>query len=755
MALQEVKKKKIKVPKVVNGIDTLVEIEVEDTGGPVWGPKDAHTILNHDILRLDGPAKVNGKAKYSYDVRLPGMLYGQMLRPPFPSAEIVRIDTSAAEKINGVKVVIVADAGGKPKTEVKHEGDWVAAVAAITPEIAEDALHAIKVEYKKRPHAVKPRQAIREGAPRVFDNLESNLRKGGTTGDAGEVEAALEKCDAVVEHEFLSLFQHHLCLETHGVVVDYRGGDTATVYASTQHTFSVNDEAAKELGLKGAEAVTSVVEYMGGGFGSKFGLDLPGMIACRLSKKAQAPVKMMLTRTDEFLAAGNRSGFWIKAKAGATKDGKLMALHALQRRLGGVGGGSQPGLPYVYRAEKVYRETAALHTNHDGSRAMRAPGHPQASFAMEAIMDDLAYAIGMDPIEFRKKNLPVREADQAAYVRQLDAGAKAIGWERRPQKPGGGEAYGPYKSLKRGFGCGIATWGGGGGPTCKVDVFIQLDGGVVVQVGTQDLGTGTRSYTAGIVAEEFGLPVSAVQERIGRSTYGMANGSGGSTTVASLAPAVKDAAFNARIQLFEKVAAALSVPSADLIAKDGKIASTKDPSKSLTWKQACATLGMGGVSARGEWKPGLSGAGVHGAYFAEVEVDTDTGQVRVLKMVGVQDCGLCLNRKATESQINGGMIQALGYALTEEHVTDAETGNMMNPNMDDYKLPGCFEMPELVPIIDDGDTREVVIGMAEPAIIPGHSAIANAIHSACGVRITSLPITPDKVLNGLEELRKG
>ena len=732
------KKKKIKVPKVVNGIDTLVEIEVDDTGGPTWGPRDAHTILNHNIERVDGPAKASGAAKYTYDVRVPGMLYGCILMSPYASADIVSVDTSAAEKMEGVKAVTAL--GTK---EVKYEGDPVAAVAAITPEIAEDAVRAIKVKYAKRPHAVTYEQAIKPNAPAVYKNAPQNVRQQGKRGNRANAEAALAKADVTVEYEFVIGMQHHVCLETHGVMVDYDGGDSATVYASTQGTFTIPPDAAGALGLK-AEKITAIVEYMGGGFGSKFGIDLPGQIACRLSKMAKAPVRMMLSRPQEFLAAGNRNGAWQKVKAGATKDGKLVAMIAEQYDLGGLGEGGLAGLPYIYAVPAVYQESNSLHTNQDSSRAMRGPGHPQASFAMESIMDDLAAKVGMDPIEFRKQN-----TNNPFYHRQLDMGAKELGWERRPKTPGGGTAYGQYKSLKRGMGCGCATWGGGGHPECQVDVFIKPDGSIAVQVGTQDLGTGSRTYTAGIVAEEFGLPVSAIETRIGNSKYGQANASGGSTTTASLAPAVKVAALNAKTQLFTSVAPMLGVKPDELMAGAGKIYASKDPNKALTWKQACATLGTSGISARGEWSNALAGNGVHGAQFAEVEVDVETGHVRVLKMVGVQDCGLPMNRRAVQSQLNGGMIQGMGYALLEEHWVDANTGNMLNTSMDEYKVPGTMEIPEMVALIDDGDTREVVIGMAEPAAIPGASAIANAVFNACGARITSLPITPDKVLTAL------
>lgn len=747
MALQEKKKRKIKVPKVVNGVETFEEIEVEDTGGPTWGPKNKHTILNHAIERVDGPAKVTGTAKYTHDIRLPGMLYGRILRSPYASAELKDIDVSQAEKINGVKAIITFG----PKT-LKYEGDPVAAVAAITPEIAEDAIRALKATYEKTPHVVTAEQALAPNAPKVFskdDDIKGNIRPAGRAGDSDEVEAAFKQCAAVVERTYDITMQHHACLETHGMTVDYRGGDTATIYASTQGTFSIPGEAARELGLKDQSAVTAIVDYMGGGFGSKFGIGLEGQMACQLSKKTNAPIKLMFTRVDEFLMAGNRSGSLQTLKAGVSKEGKILAMSAKQYKLSGLSEGSLAGIPYIYRPEKFFREMATLHTNQDGSVAMRGPGHPEASYPMESMMDDLAAAINMDPVAFRKQNVP-----EPYYHRQMDKGAQVIGWEKRPAKPGGGEAYGPHKSLKRGFGCALATWGGGGFPSCKVDIFIKQDGAIAVQVGTQDLGTGTRTYTAAIVAEELGLPVKQVEARIGSSRYGAANPSGGSTTTGSLAPAVKTAAYNAKMQMFQKIAPVLGVKPEELEARDGKFVSITDPTKSLTWKQACAALGMAGLQSHGEWDAKLQGSGVHGAQFAEVEVDTETGRVRVLKMVAVHDCGLALNRVAVESQINGGMIQALGYAITEKTVVDPLTGNMLNPSLEEYKIPGTFEMPEFIPIIDDDDPREVPIGVAEATSTPGAGAIGNAVFNACGVRVTSLPITPDKILDGLKALAK-
>lgn len=724
-------KKKIRVPRVVNGVEQMVEIEVDADSGPGWGPNDKHRLLNHRITRVDGPLKAAGAARYTYDQRLPGMLYGRILRCPHGHARVTKLDTEAASKIPGVKAIVPA-----PLTEVRFAGAPVAAVAAVTPEIAGDALRAIKVTYEVLPHVVHADAAMRPDAPKVVAE-ENNVQEKAKNGDPAKTEAAFATADAIVEAEYITPRIHHACLETHGMVVDYRGGNEATIYASTQGTFTIPADAAKELGLD-QSAVVSRVEHMGGGFGSKFGIGTEGMFACRLSKAAKAPVKLMLTRYDEFVMAGNRSASLQKLKAGAKNDGTIVALKAVQYRLGGIGQGSQAGQPYIYSMGETYREMFALHTNEDSGIAMRAPGHPEASFAAESLIDELAYKIKMDPIVFRKKNLR-----DEVYHRQLDRGAKEIGWSRRNPVAGGNP--GP---LKRGMGCAVGTWGGGGNNQCKVDVTISRDGSVLVAVGTQDLGTGTRTYTRMIVAEEFGLGIGDVKEQIGSSKLGSANPSGGSTTAASLSPSVKDASIKARLMMAERVAPLLGNPKPEeVVFSDGKVSAK---GQSLSWKQACAALPAAGITSHGEWRADLQSRGIHGVCFAEVEVDVETGHVKPIKMVHVQDGGLPLNRLTLESQINGGMIQSLGMALWEERVMDAQLGMQLNPGFGDYKLPGSLEMPEMVPIIDDDDKREAVIGVAEGCIIPALGAIANAVFNATGLRIRELPITPDKILMGTQ-----
>ena len=736
------KKKKIRVPRVVNGIEQMVEIEVDDVAGPGWGPNDKHTLLNHRLTRVDGPLKVTGNAIYTYDVRLPKMLYGRILRCPHGHARVKKVDSAAALAMPGVKAVIQA-----PLTEFRFAGSPVAAVAATTPELAHDAVRALVIDYEVLPHVVMAADALKPDAPEVLPKNpgkpdEKNLRLANKSGDADKVEAALKNCDAVVEAEYLTPRIHHACLETHGLVVDYSGGGSATIYATTQGTFTIPKDAADALGLP-ESSVTATVQHMGGGFGSKFGIGIEGGLACLLSKETKTPVKLMLTRYDEFVMAGNRSGSWQKFRAGANKDGTLVAVKARQYRLGGVGRGSQAGQPYaVYSAGEVYREVYSLHTNEDSSIAMRAPGHPQASFAMESLLDELAYKIGMDPVAFRKKNMRDK-----VYHRQLDRGAREIGWEKRNGNPGGGA--GPRQ---RGMGCAAGTWGGGGNDRCKVDVTVSRDGSVVVAVGTQDLGTGTRTFTRAIVAEELGLQIKDVVEQIGNSKLGSANDSGGSTTAASLSPSVKDAAIKTRLALAERLSPLLGNAKPEEISFTG--GNIIGGGKSLSWKQACTALPAAGVTAHGVWRSDLQATGVHGVSFAEVEVDIETGKVQPIKLIQVQDGGLPLNRLTMESQINGGMIQALGMAFWEGRVMDAQLGLQLNPGFGDYKLPGSLEMPELVPIIDDDDKREVVIGIAEAAIIPALGALANAVFNACGVRVRELPITPDKILMGLMAERR-
>lgn len=708
--------------------------------GPAWPAHSDLAVLNHDLVRVDARAKVTGQARYTHDVRVEGMAYARLLLAPVPALVIKKIDVAPALKIPGVLGAIVLE-----DARTRWLGEPIAAVAATTPERAEDGLRAIVFEYEKDRWAVDEAQATAANAPLVGEKAP----KVATNGDENAAREALKSAAAVVTGTYSVPVQHHASLETHGVVVDYRGGDEATVYCSTQSTFSFAPEAAEFLGLK-ASRVTGMVEYMGGGFGSKFGLGIEGRAACELSKAIKRPVHLMMSRSDEFLAAGNRTGARATLELGAASDGTLVGLISKRHKFGGVNDGSLAKHPYIYSVGKTYSSTTPVPMNLDGNRAMRAPGHPQSSFLMESAIDELAYQLALDPLEMRKKNLK-----DPVYARQLDRVAREIGWTEHPHKTKPGDAK---ANLCVGIGFAVSIWGGGGGEGTEVEVRIERDGSVSASVGTQDLGTGSRTYVAAITAEELGLRLEDVTAHIGSTKLGAATGSGGSTTTASLASAVKVAAYNAARAFADALAPTFGIEAERVTFRGGKVSDARGEKPALTWKQACATLPADGLRAKGDlrkksaWQEAhvaaLSASGIHGAGAAKVEVDTQTGRVRVLEMVAMHDCGLPLNRKAIQSQINGGMVQALSYALLEERVIDSALGTMLNPSFEDYKLASSLEMPKMTSIIDDEDQRGV-IGIAEATCIPGHSAIANAVFNACGARVRSLPITPDKVLAAL------
>ena len=707
-----------------------------DEGAPSWGAREDHTVLHKDTPRVSAAEKVRGTAEYSMDKRPEGLLYGRLVCVQIPNAE-VSVDLTPALAIDGVEAAVVLREG-----RTRYNGQAVAAVAARTPELAEDGARAVQLDVTAHSWGVTHAQATAERAPQVDEERPNRGPRGrrGTHGDEEATAAALEGAEVVVETEYYVPVQHHASLEPHGVVADFRGGDEATVYASTQVVFGIPGSAARELGLKRRD-VRCVTEHMGGGFGSKFSMDVAGRAACKLAKETGKPVYLFNDRVQEFQTAGNRSGSLQTLRAGAKADGTLCGLHTVMDKLGGLGRGPGARQPYIYEVESSYTAEFAVHTHTDSSRAMRAPGHPQVSFAIESTLDQLAYGLGMDLVEIRKRNLA-----SDVYHRQLDRVAREIGWDDHPHRtaPGRGDGW-----TAEGIGFGVATWGGGGRPGAGAEVRIDPGGGVVASIGVQDIGTGVRTLVSMIAAEELGLRAEDVLPRIGDTSLPQGVGSGGSVTTGSVSPVVKSAAWRARGAFAEHLAPILGCEVEAVTFRGGEV---RGGGKGLSWKEACASLPPEGLAAQGEWIEELQASGVHGAQAARVRVDLMTGEVKVLKMVAVQDSGLVLNPLTWRSQVNGSMIQAIGQALYEERVMDPDLGLQLNANFGDYKIPGSLEIPELVSIIDEEDTRQAPIGVGEPPVIPGVGAIANAVHNACGARVTSLPLTPDKVLEALASL---
>ena len=699
-----------------------------------WKKLDEMSILGKRYTRVDGPDKASGKAKYTYDIQLPGMLYARILRSPHPHAKVLSVDASKVEPFAGVKAVLT-----DIKDEALFAGDEVAAVAAVSEEIANDALELFNVEYDILPFTVVEEEAMKPNAPRVFSDRDNNLGRKRDRSE-GDVEKGFAEADVILERTYRMNVQMHTCLETHGTVAKWEG-DELYIWDSTQAVHGVRSGIAK--GLKMPENKVHVIcHHLGGGFGSKLWPWAYAFIAARLAKKANAPVKLMLDRNEDFLATGNRPSSIQKLKIGAKRDGTLTAFEMDSYGTGGIGGGAGVPQPYIYQFPNFKVVHQDVHINAGPGAPMRAPGHPQASFAMNSLMDELAEELDMDPLELLRKNDP-----NETRAKEYEIAAEKFDWNRW-KKNGSGNGV-----KRRGMGIGTGRWGGGG-QDAQAIVIIYPDGAVDVKVGSQDLGTGTRTIVAGVVAEELGLDVNAVTPLIGESDYPYAPSSGGSHTASSICPAIKRATERAKAKLTKKAADHLEVTPDDLIFVNKEFTTKSDINKKLSWEEACGLLRRVPIMEHGSWDEELSDSGTAGCQFAEVEVDTETGEVKVLKMVAVQDCGLVLNRLTAESQIKGAMIQALGYALLENRILDQDTGIMTNSNLEDYKIPGALEMPEFdVTIIDE--SHRGVIGLGEPPVIPGAAAIANAVSNAIGVRIRELPITPDKVLMALAESKEG
>jgi xanthine dehydrogenase YagR molybdenum-binding subunit len=378
---------------------------------------------------------------------------------------------------------------------------------------------------------------------------------------------------------------------------------------------------------------------------------------------------------------------------------------------------------------------------------MRAPGHPQGSFITEIMMDELADKVGMDPIEFRLKNLPP-EAPNAMWRSYLREGATEFGWAKR--HPTGDKTPGP---IKTGMGAAICTWGGGGRGPAQARCEIASDGSVVVRVGSQDLGTGTRTLVAIVAAESLGLQPSQIKPEIGDTAYGVAPGSGGSTTSGSISPSIRIASIKALDLLKEKIAPALSVDASALVASGGRIHVKDNPSKGMTWAQACKQIGPQPISADGDWAPGLSSVTSSGAQFAEVSVDVGTGIVKLKRILAIQDCGLVISRLTAESQCYGGVIGSLNFAMFEDRILDRNTGQMVNPNMEWYLLAGMSDIPPIDVRLKDQPERGVV-GIGEPPTVPTAAAIALAVRNAIGVTLRSLPLTPNRILQAMQNQQR-
>ncbi len=784
-----------------------------------WPDPATRPLLGKMISRVDGPIKSSGRAKYTYDYNPAGLLAGKILRCPHAHARISSIDTSAAEKMAGVKAVQIIQ---KPGAEIFWAGDEVVAVAAVDEPTAEDAIRAIKIEYEVLPHFVSdaepPKNIAATSGPISrddFEDMEDNqvpdeqviaaIKQNGISfhpdekylKDAqesgvdpkvveglrtakyseappmsrspykktaaqtqGEPDKAFTAAATVSEGLYGASCITHCCLETHGMASEWPSGNdpaaspgtSLLVHCSTQNLSGIAPQVAEPLGIP-AGSIQVMQQYVGGGFGSKFSPDRWGLASAQLSKSAGGkPVKIMLERDAEQEVAGMRPSAFARVKIAADKNGKLVAWESRSWGTGGIGGGGTPPLPYIFEIPNQRKQNIAIATNQGSARAWRAPNHPQAAVITMGAIEDLAAKMNIDPLDFITRNLELAGPRASIYRDELPIAAELMGWKQN-WHPRGDKSAGP---VKRGLGLSLHTWGGRG-HNSDCDLTIHPDGSVEIKMATQDLGTGARTIIIIVAADALGIPMEDVKLLIGDSRYPVSGGSGGSTTSGGVTSSTRRAAVDARNQLFAKVAPALKAQPEELEALNATVRVKSDPSRSLSWKDACAKLGAMPMTVRGKnpdksKPPDLTNSGVGGVQMADVSVDTETGIVRVNKMVAVQDCGLVVDVKTAESQVMGALIMGISYALYEEKILDPVTGRMLNPNMEFYRLAGIADIGELKVhmMTGKGYDERGVIGLAEPPVVSPGAAISNAVANAIGVRVPFLPLSPARVLEALE-----
>ncbi len=757
-------------------------------------------VIGKRTPRIDAQSKVMGRARYTSDVRLPGMLYGRGYVSPYPHARVLAVDTSAAEKYPGVRAVYIytaltgyakerdpghinpqetKTATGKFPT-VRFVGQPIAAVAAISEDAADAAVQLIRVKYEPLPYVCEMEAARKPDAPVIFSTpLEQEGTGGGGgavqglqqrgnvrgpntggkfNGPRGDVKQGFAQADMTVEGEFKTQVQTHCQLETNAIVADWKP-ENLTVYISTQGVSGVRDEIAEIFDLPKSR-IRVVCEYMGGGFGAKWGIGNFGRAAIELSRKAGAPVRVMLERRAQHVAVGNRPSTTQQLRIGAKKDGTLTAIELTSHGTAGVGLGAGVGnvAHSMYQCPNFAQQQYDVIINAGPGAAFRGPGAAQGLFALEQLIDELAERLNLDPLVLRDR---IDASDMRRQQRLV--GAERIGWSKR--RPPGVGLEGSTGAIKRGIGVAQVEWARIVDLNSACEVRIVRDGTVEVLSSVQDLGTGVRTILAQVVAEELGLQASDITVRIGDSRFPAGPGSGGSKTTPSITPAARNAAYRAKQQMLQQVAGTLNAQPQDLTMRSRRIFVTREPSRGISFRDAAKLLRTEQIAVTanrsddygGFERPPNNGSAltvgkIGGVQFVELTVDTEVGTIKVDRVVAVHDSGRPINPLQIESQINGGVIQGMSWALYENRCLDINHGIMLNANLDQYKIAGAREMPIIeVVLLEEyaGRTSTDATGVAEPANIATAAAIANAFYNATGVRLRELPMSAKRVLTAL------
>ena len=744
-------------------------------------------LIGKAVPRVDAYERVSGSAVYPSDFSLPNMIYGAILRCPHPHARVNEVHTRKAKNMPGVYAVISSNTaeanvawtyrtrGAQVKSRLfdtlcRFEGETVAAVAAKTPYQAWDAVRAIEVDYEVLPFVADEREALDQGAAAVHDG--GNRVGPPVTYERGDVAKGFAEADVVLEQAYRTECEIHTPMELHGCVANWEG-DRLTIWESTQGVYRVQSDVAGILGLP-LSKVRVIGHYMGGAFGSKLQAGKYTIIAALLAKMSARPVKMILSREETYLAVGNRPPGNMRLKAGVKSDGTLTAFDF---ECTGTGGAYPAGgvslvdwlVRDLYTCPNVRTTCTDVYINAGPSRPFRAPGHPQGAWALEQLLDALANEIQIDPVDLRLKNIPLNSQareGQPPYTTTglkacLEEGARAFGWKESLQRIASDGNKGP---VRRGVGMAGGLWiAGGGRPPATIILKLFADGSVNLNMGASDIGTGTKTVMALVVAEELGIRPEMIQiEHADTGTTQFATPSGGSKTVPTESPAVRAAAISVKQQLLDIAAKDLKVDPETLYFTAGSIVSKTDPAKTLQITEISGLRKRGVIVGIGYRGPNPEGKVVNpfAVQFCEVEVDMRTGEVRILRFLGAHDSGRVMSRLTYDNQVFGGITMGIGFAMTEARILDRrQSGKMLNCNWHDYKLPTALDVPEdmvSLPIeVDDPEANTAgAKGLGEPVTIPTAAAIANAVYHATGVRVTTTPIHPVQLCRLLAEHRK-
>jgi xanthine dehydrogenase YagR molybdenum-binding subunit len=737
----------IRTEKEVEGRYEDVWLVVEEDALEQW-PAGPREIVGRPAVRKTGPMRARGEARYTADIRLPGMLHTAVLRSPYAHARVKKISFDEALAAPGVRAVVGPGDAHTLTDEPGFQGQAVAAIAADTFQQARAALRLVEVDWDVREPLLDPDEAVRRGQ---LVGGPSRYERG------GRVDQALAQADVVVEAEYRTQTVLHNSMETHQSICEWHG-DSLHVYISTQSIWGVRDEIAGRLGLA-PDQVRVVCEFMGGGFGSKNGANDHTYIAAELARRTGRPVRCALTRREENLAAGNRNSTIQRLTAGARSDGTLVALVGEYVNATGWDGwaSSTDGpMQMLYDCENVRTVLYPAKINTPPMKAFRAPGFVEGTFGLECLLDELAAKLELDPLEIRRLNYAPATDDRPYSSKNLMECYRRAEphWQRRAKVRARSE--GPWK---RGIGLASQVWYGGGGPPSYAWLRLGSDGRATVITAMQDIGTGTATAMAQIAAEELGLPldrVDFVQGDSARGPYSVT--SAGSSTTPSMGPAVRSAAADAARQVieiaaqrFEKEERVLSLVNGNVVSADGGAWPIEEVVGLLDDAQI---LGQG---ARGPNPTGMQVL-TFGVQVAEVAVDIETGEIRVERVVAIHDVGRVINPLGASSQVEGGIIQGIGHTLSEDRLIDPGTGATLNKTLDAYKLPTIADVPEIVTelldIPDEHLTNLGSKGLGEPPIVPTAAAIANAIRDATGADVRSLPISREEMLRALAEARE-